>query len=79
MKKSAAGTISHADCTPVLEQPPPWDEPWVVTAAPLQPVVLQLLLTSLPSAGTYSLEVENPQPGGGLSASVPLGVPSVAH
>ena len=30
-------------------------------------------------AGTYSLEVENPQPGGGLSASVPLGVPSVAH
>ena len=50
MKKSAAGTISHADCTPVLEQPPPWDEPWVVTAAPLQPVVLQLLLTSLPSA-----------------------------
>jgi hypothetical protein len=26
-------------------------------------------------AGTYSLEVENPQPGGGLSAPVPLLVP----
>src|SRR5262249_45120658 len=29
-------------------------------------------------AGTYSLEVENPQPGGGLSAPVSLTVPSVS-
>jgi hypothetical protein len=29
-------------------------------------------------AGTYSIEVENPQPGGGLSAPVPLAVPSAA-
>src|SRR5262249_1172603 len=29
-------------------------------------------------AGTYSLEVENPQPGGGLSAPASLAVPSVA-
>ncbi len=29
-------------------------------------------------AGTYQLEVENPQPGGGLSAPAPLAVPSVS-
>src|SRR6185436_20348072 len=29
-------------------------------------------------AGTYSLEVENPQPGGGLSAPIALVVPSTA-
>jgi hypothetical protein len=29
-------------------------------------------------AGTYSIEVENPQPGGGLSAPAPLAVPSSA-
>jgi hypothetical protein len=30
-------------------------------------------------AGNYSIAIANPQPGGGLSAPVPLNVPSVAH
>src|SRR5262249_2298333 len=33
---------------------------------------------SIRCAGSYSLEIENPQPGGGLSAPVPLVVPSAA-